>query len=313
MGIFSKLFTSQTDVERNSFDWILSHIQGLPSSEELKKVADNWKIITDSISDFYDNFKTVDLVVKNVLSKQLENITAADIGARPDTWTPTAEEVGARPATWTPTAENVGAPPVNLGWGGVPTNVIHSLDELDNAKTPGAYRVAINGAVVNNIAFNYALLVVVAYSNDHVHQYLTPIQSDYLIKRTFCNTWGDWGCDNPPMYYNKEYRTGKYFNGKPVYKQCGLSTVTLVGGEQASEHVVDIDIPDMEYCVTSNVQWTSVDNAHPNTFFPWRDSFSGCRVQLSMIDEYGLTVNIGDGASGLVIRKIMWDLEYTKK
>ena len=36
-------------------------------------------------------------------------LTATDVGARPDTWTPTASEVGARPDTWTPTAAQVGA------------------------------------------------------------------------------------------------------------------------------------------------------------------------------------------------------------
>lgn len=34
--------------------------------------------------------------------------TAAQVGARPDTWTPTAADVGARPSTWTPTASDVG-------------------------------------------------------------------------------------------------------------------------------------------------------------------------------------------------------------
>ena len=37
--------------------------------------------------------------------------TAAMVGARPDTWTPTAAEVGARPSTWTPTAAETGAIP----------------------------------------------------------------------------------------------------------------------------------------------------------------------------------------------------------
>ena len=40
-----------------------------------------------------------------------DKITAEQVGARPDTWTPTAEEVGARSDTWTPTAEEVGARP----------------------------------------------------------------------------------------------------------------------------------------------------------------------------------------------------------
>lgn len=38
-------------------------------------------------------------------------LTAADIGARPDNWTPTAADVGARPNNWTPSAADVGARP----------------------------------------------------------------------------------------------------------------------------------------------------------------------------------------------------------
>lgn len=34
--------------------------------------------------------------------------TAAEVGARPSTWTPTAADVGARPSTWTPTKSDVG-------------------------------------------------------------------------------------------------------------------------------------------------------------------------------------------------------------
>ena len=41
----------------------------------------------------------------------IRSLTAEDVGARPDTWTPTAADVGARPNTWTPTAADVGARP----------------------------------------------------------------------------------------------------------------------------------------------------------------------------------------------------------
>lgn len=40
----------------------------------------------------------------------LSNLSAEDVGARPNTWMPTASEVGARPDTWMPTASEVGAP-----------------------------------------------------------------------------------------------------------------------------------------------------------------------------------------------------------
>ncbi|MBR4039421.1 MAG: hypothetical protein IKJ11_04900 [Clostridia bacterium] len=38
-------------------------------------------------------------------------LNAQDVGARPDTWTPSAKDVGARPDTWTPSASDVGALP----------------------------------------------------------------------------------------------------------------------------------------------------------------------------------------------------------
>lgn len=37
------------------------------------------------------------------------SLSATDVGARPNTWTPTASEVGARPATWMPSYSDVGA------------------------------------------------------------------------------------------------------------------------------------------------------------------------------------------------------------
>ena len=40
-------------------------------------------------------------------------LDAEDVGARPNTWTPSAEDVGARPATWTPSAADVGAVPTS--------------------------------------------------------------------------------------------------------------------------------------------------------------------------------------------------------
>lgn len=38
-------------------------------------------------------------------------VTAAQVGARPDTWTPTAAEVGARPNTWLPSLTDISAAP----------------------------------------------------------------------------------------------------------------------------------------------------------------------------------------------------------
>lgn len=43
------------------------------------------------------------------LAQTVENLSAEDVGARPDTWMPTASDVGARPDSWMPTASDVGA------------------------------------------------------------------------------------------------------------------------------------------------------------------------------------------------------------
>ena len=59
------------------------------------------------------------------------NTTAADVGARPNTWTPTAEEVGARPSTWTPTAADVGAVPTSRTVNGKALNADISLTAAD--------------------------------------------------------------------------------------------------------------------------------------------------------------------------------------
>ncbi len=45
------------------------------------------------------------------LAYALGKLTAADVGARPDDWTPSAADVGARPDDWMPSAADVGARP----------------------------------------------------------------------------------------------------------------------------------------------------------------------------------------------------------
>lgn len=45
------------------------------------------------------------------LTQTVNNLSAEDVGARPDTWVPTASDVGARPDSWMPTASEVGARP----------------------------------------------------------------------------------------------------------------------------------------------------------------------------------------------------------
>ena len=85
-------------------------------------------------------------------------LTAEDVGARPDTWTPTAADVGARPDTWTPTAADVGARPdtwtptaADVGALGV------DAQAKDSAKLGGKapeYFTANKTSVCNGMVFN---------------------------------------------------------------------------------------------------------------------------------------------------------------
>lgn len=62
-----------------------------------------------NIQDLQEVPQTLEEHTKN--KSNPHGVTAAQVGARPDTWMPTASDVGARPNTWTPTAEEVGARP----------------------------------------------------------------------------------------------------------------------------------------------------------------------------------------------------------
>ena len=62
-----------------------------------------------------EKFAEVDYAVECHVTSEANphNVTASQVGARPDTWMPSASDVGARPANWMPTADDVGAKPAD--------------------------------------------------------------------------------------------------------------------------------------------------------------------------------------------------------
>ena len=69
------------------------------------------------------------------------NTTAADVGARPDTWMPSAADVGARPATWTPSASEVGAAPASH------VEVVGSSSGIGHVKSGGGITINEDGTM----------------------------------------------------------------------------------------------------------------------------------------------------------------------
>jgi hypothetical protein len=90
------------------------------SLEEIKKKIEYLESIQDpdaiknAVEDYLEQ-NPVDAPVQSVNGKTGKvQLSAADVGARPENWMPTAQEVGALPSTYTPpnqTAEQVGADP----------------------------------------------------------------------------------------------------------------------------------------------------------------------------------------------------------
>ena len=76
---------------------------------------------------------------------QTGDYTAAMVGARPDTWTPSAEDVGARPDTWTPSAADVPFAPGSAGM--TATDVQDAITELFTSVSDGKTLIA--GAITD--------------------------------------------------------------------------------------------------------------------------------------------------------------------
>lgn len=127
------------------------------------------------------------------------NTTAADVGARPDTWTPTASEVGAvptsrtvngkalsqnitlsasdvgaRPSTWTPTAADVGAVPTSRTINGkaLSSNITLTADDVNAASPPSSTTVTLT---TSGWSSNTQTVTVSGVSADETAQLIMPV------------------------------------------------------------------------------------------------------------------------------------------
>ena len=118
---------------------------------ENQAIAKQFAVVGDLIANNADDIsgnadaiaKTATALASHTTNKNNpHNVTAEQIGARPDTWMPTAEEVGARPETWMPTAEDVGAR--SNAW--MPTaEDVGAAPAIESTDRPGCYYRMVNG------------------------------------------------------------------------------------------------------------------------------------------------------------------------
>lgn len=310
MGIFTSLFESLNCNERNSLDWILEHIKGLPPKEELQKRVTELETLskeTDSnllsMSKLWRNFQDGARTVEQIVDEKLKNIDIVSLGVRPDTWTPTADEVGARPNTWTPTAADVGAPPITLGWGGLPTTVISTEEELNNATTPGAYKFAILNSNINNIPINYGLLIVLAYDDNEKHQYIIPVNSHIVIERHYSGgVWGVWFCKNPPLEYGVEYRITP-----TTYRKRELLDVDITSEDGLSDTVYTKTYANVAHFNGVYAAFGVTENDFPDKLMPY--NYLGEIALIQTVASGSIVFRVG---GGICVKKLYLDMEYVK-
>ena len=132
-------------------------------------------------------------------------VTAAQVGARPNTWLPTPAEIGAAPVinigNYTGDIDDVNALPVNsVGW--VLTNT------------------------VNNPRASYGIIETWGSTNTIRNQRITYTDGGMCQRMRFNSKWADWEWVNPSMSAGTAYLTSETWNGKAVYaKLINLGTL----------------------------------------------------------------------------------------
>jgi hypothetical protein len=233
--------------------------------------------LTDDLKEKIANGADVDLS-DYATKEEVEALTAADVGARPDDWMPNALQVGAVPtsrkvngkalsADIDLNAADVGAAPAGYGLG---TNWGYSVTDANEALLSGVYACADPANCTNfptNDAQQYGPLVVFRRASN-------ISQTIYFRNRKVCRfsedngaTWTSWEWENPPMVVGVEYRTTERWNGQPVYTKL-VNGGALVASGSFSTGIYNARIVDAK--ITMANMWNGYHNpAYGTTINTW--------------------------------------------
>ncbi len=187
--------------------------------------------------------------------------TAADVGARADTWMPTATQVGAAPAGYG-LGETNGRLCTDLN-----TAVTIGFYRLDGANTvnyPPLMTNARYGTMTVEIRGTY-IGQTVSYRNNRAIRFSADKGS----------TWSDWEYVNPEMKTGVEYRTTERFNGNPVYcKLVDLGELPNTGSKRIGGWAGLVETVDYYGSAKDSSGWTV------------KLPYEGCRIDLQAPDFY---------------------------
>lgn len=170
---------------------------------------------SEEATSYYTAFSET---VKNLQKMVETDPTVPNWAKAPQKPVYTASEVGARPNTWTPTASDVGAAPAGYGLGVAMSND-YTVADCNNALECGWY--VIRGAANTPNGASYGILEVSARDGENLKvQTIKSATSDgsvMICYRVYSSGWQPWEWENPLMTLGVEYRTTERYKGKAVY------------------------------------------------------------------------------------------------
>jgi hypothetical protein len=194
--------------------------------------SDNLKP-SDPTPDVYDqilaNYREIAQSIGNV-----QNTIDTHTGDKNNPHNVTADQVGARPNDWVPSLTDIGAAPSGYGLG----ELAPIVSDCNAAKTNGWYRGTTSSA---NRPANFAssfTMFVVARNTGQVYQYFFAPENGYVLQRWTMDGGKSWVEEwvNPPMLYGVEYATTERHNGKTVW-----TVLVDLGSFGSGEHTIDTD------------------------------------------------------------------------
>lgn len=172
-----------------------------------------------------------------------------------------------------------------------------TFEQLDATTRTGFYQVTAKYQALNNIYFNYAVMQVIDHSDYNFTQILYPIQQTTRLMR-YGNisgssvVWGEWECDNPPMYEGLAYRTTERYMGKPVY------TILMNCGSVPTSAVTYTNYGEVRYVF--HVSGYAVNNANGHPVALGHPYFQGAYAESTRV---GLKVSGSAGYTAYVLLK----------
>ena len=179
----------------------------------------------------------------------------------------TAAQVGARPNTWLPTIAEIGAAPAGYGLGEYSGKDISGVD-LNTVLQNGWYSFTATPINAPEESMGYSYVFVANRSGENLTQFFfvgnTEGNRGVIWKRTnIAGVWSAWDCVNPPMFIGVEYRTTERFHGMSVYAQAfDLGSGCSAGSVKDVEH----GIANIQYIISCQ-GFTNYPTANPTAGF----------------------------------------------